>query len=220
MKNQKLSQTQNNYFQICSLFILLTFTIPIIPHLNTLAAPDPAPSSQKDAQTFQTLRSKEGFLFSQLDTTWFNSPTPKDKKSMHLLFRSPVVNQGFQPIMTVRVDNNIGEIANINQYVQQWMGDYPRLGYQVLGSRPFRHNNREVSYVIDIKNERSQKQIRQVVFFKRRQKAVILNCIDNIASFMMSLRECNKIIRSFAWTSDLPETPGDLEMQPPPTQAN
>ena len=36
-------------------------------------------------------------------------------------------------------------------------------------------------------------------FFKRRQKAVILTCIDNVTSFTSSLKECNKIIRSFAW---------------------
>lgn len=167
------------------------------------AAPEPLSTDPKSdtSQTFKTLRSEEGFLFSQFDTSWFNSPTPEDKKSIHLLFRSPVVTNGFQPIMTVRIDKNIGETKNIQEYVQQWMGDYSKLGYQVLGSQPFQHKN-EVSYVIDVRNAedtKSPKQIRQVVFFKRKQKAVILTCIDNISTFKNSLKECNKIIRSFAW---------------------
>ena len=198
MKNQSMFQIQT-HSNLLSL-VLLVSILMILP-LNVLAAPDPIQPPTKDDQTFQTLRSEEGFLFSELDTTWFHAPTPKSKRNLHLLFRSPIVNQGFQPIMTVRVDNNIGNTPNINQYVQQWMGDYSKLGYRVLGSKPFRHKNQEVSYVIDIKNERSQTQIRQVVFFKRREKAVILTCIDNIISFTNSLQECNKIIRSFAWAS-------------------
>ena len=161
----------------------------------------PEPPSTKKSETFKTLRSEEGFLFSQFDTSWFNSPKPEDKKSIHFLFRSPVVTNGFQPIMTVRVDKNIGETKNIQEYVQQWMDDYSKLGYQVLGSQPFQHKN-EVSYVIDVRsseNTESQRQIRQVVFFRRKQKAVILTCIDNVGTFKNSLIECNKIIRSFAW---------------------
>ncbi len=162
------------------------------------AAPDAPKPSDPESKAFQTLRSDEGFLFSQLDTSWFNSPAPEDKKNIHLLFRSPVVTNGFQPIMTVRVDKNVGKAKNIKEYVEQWMGDYAKLGYRILGSRPFQHKN-ERSYVIDVKNTETEKQVRQVVFFKRREKAVILTCIDNVNSFQSSLRECNNIIRSFAW---------------------
>ena len=193
------NQLQNHFKIYMYLFISL-----ILISKFTSAAPDTSTRSNapnlknKKSETFPTLRSDEGFLFSKLDTSWFNSPTPKDKKNMHLLFRSPVVTNGFQPIMTVRVDRNIGKARNIKGYVQQWMGDYAKLGYRVLGSRPFQHK-KETSYVIDVRNTKSKKQVRQVVFFKRRQKAVILTCIDNVTSFTSSLKECNKIIRSFAW---------------------
>ena len=66
--------------------------------------------------------------------------------------------------MTVRIDRGVGKARNIKGYVQQWMGDYAKLGYRVLGSRPFRHKN-ETSYVIDVRNTKSKKQVRQVVFF-------------------------------------------------------
>lgn len=167
-------------------------------------------SGELESNAFKTLRSNEGFLFSKLDTSWFTAPTPEDKKDIHLLFRSPNTNKGFQPIMTVRVDKNVGNTRNIKNYVEQWMGDYARLGYQVLGSRSFRHK-KEVSYVIDVRNQKSKKQIRQAVFFRRKQKAVILTCIDNTSTFRTSLKECNKIIRSFAW---MPQTP--LPNQTPP----
>ncbi len=191
MENKKQSQ---HYLKACTYL----FTSFILISAVASAAPDAPKPSDPESKTFQTLRSDEGFLFSQLDTSWFNSPTPEDKKNIHLLFRSPVVTNGFQPIMTVRVDKNVGTAKNIKEYVEQWMGDYAKLGYRVLGSRPFQHK-KEVSYVIDVKNTKTEKQVRQVVFFKRREKAVILTCIDNVSSFQNSLRECNNIIRSFAW---------------------
>ena len=200
MENKKQPQSYLKTFYIyckqTSIYLLILLIL--IPGV-ALTAPDLSPkSSDPVSKTFPTLRSDEGFLFSKLDTSWFNSPTPEDKQNIHLLFRSPVVTNGFQPIMTVRVDNNVGETKNIKRYVEQWMGDYAKLGYRVLGSRPFQHKN-EVSYVIDVRNTESEKQVRQVIFFKRRQKAVILTCIDNVSSFKNSLRECNNIIRSFAW---------------------
>ena len=191
MKNKKQLQ---NYLKVCT-YLLISFIL--IPKF-TSAAPDAPKTSASKPKTFPTLRSDEGFLFSKLDTSWFNSPTPEDKRNIHLLFRSPVVTNGFQPIMTVRIDKNLGKAKNIKEYIEQWMGDYAKLGYRVLGSRPFRHK-KERSYVIDIKNMETKKQVRQVVFFKRKQKAVILTCIDTISSFTSSLKECNKIIRSFAW---------------------
>ena len=193
MENKKQLQ---NYFKVCTYLFL---SLILIPKLVSAAPDIPKLSDNPKSQTFQTLRSEEGFLFSQLDTSWFNSPTPEDKKNIHLLFRSPVVTNGFQPIMTVRVDKSVGNAKNIKEYVEQWMGDYAKLGYRVLGSRPFRHKDERRSYVIDVRNTESEKQVRQVVFFKRREKAVILTCIDNVNSFQNSLKECNKIIRSFAW---------------------
>ena len=209
MKDTRIQNHSIFYDQWLGIF--LAFFLLALPNIKAFGeeASDsgvrPQKSSNKPSDPFKTLRSDEGFLFSQLDTSWFNSPTPEDKKDIHLLFRSPQVNKGFQPIMTVRVDRSIGNTKNIREYVQQWMGDYAKLGYQVLGSRPFRHKN-ETGYVIDVKNTKSNtkkpgKQIRQAVFFKRREKAVILTCIDNISSFRTTLKECNKIIRSFTWAS-------------------
>lgn len=204
--------------------LVLVLLLVVGPYLRAFAvqSTDTGVRPQKSdagGNTFQTLRSDEGFLFSQLDTSWFRSPTPEDKQDIHILFRAPTVNDGFQPIMTVRVDNRIGNTKSIDEYVQQWMGDYSKLGYEVLGSRPFRHKN-EVGYVIDVRNQSSNnnvknpkpsKQIRQAVFFRRREKAVILTCIDNASSFKNTLKECNKIIRAFTWASqNTKKTKSDL----------
>ena len=92
MANKKQLQ---NHLKICT-FLFISFIL--IPHLASTAPDAPKKSSitkpkTSKSETFQTLRSEEGFLFSKLDTSWFNSPTPEDKKNIHLLFRSPVVKK-------------------------------------------------------------------------------------------------------------------------------
>ena len=145
------------------------------------------------------ITTKEGFAFKALQTKWFRAPAPPGRDGIAVLFRSPETANGFQPLMTVRVDKNTSGSKDIKAYIKKWIGDYSKLGYEVLGSKAFKSNG-EVAYVIDTRNKETAKQVRQVVFF-RPEKAVILTCIDAIASFSNSLEECNNITRAFSWNT-------------------
>ncbi len=144
-----------------------------------------------------SIESPEGFLLKDLNTAWFQSPPPPSKKGIHMLFRAPKAVDGFQALLTIRVDKDVEKAKSIKQYVRQWMGDYKKLGYKVLGSKAFKQDGNP-AYVIDVQNKKTKKQVRQVVFFKP-EKAVVITCIDNEKSFTKSLPECNRVTKSFAW---------------------
>lgn len=139
----------------------------------------------------------ELFEFNNPKTSWWKAPVPANKQGVSMLFRAPVSSKksdGFRPIMTVRLGKTDKSVAN---YVASWMGDYAKLGYDVLGSRSFSHK-KNPGYVVDVRNPRTNKQARQVIFLKG-ENSVILTCVDRIKSFKSSLSECNKIVRSFNW---------------------
>jgi hypothetical protein len=144
-----------------------------------------------------TIESPEGFVLKNLATKWFQSPPPPGKTGIHMQFRSPDVVDNYQGLMTIRIDNETGSAKDVKSYVNKWLGDYKKLGYKVLGSKPFKQDG-ELGYVVDIKNEKTDKQVRQVVFF-RPKKAVVLTCIDKTKRFSNTLAECNQITKSFAF---------------------
>ncbi|MCB0392925.1 MAG: hypothetical protein KDD25_00105 [Bdellovibrionales bacterium] len=152
---------------------------------------------KSDAPPGITIESPEGFALRNLSTKWFQSPPPPEKVGIHMQFRSPDVKDGYQGLMTIRIDKETGNAKDVKQYVKKWLGDYQKLGYKVLGSKPFKQGS-ELAYVIDVKNEKSKKQVRQVVFFRPNQ-AVVLTCIDKQKQFSKTLNECNNITRSFAF---------------------
>ena len=78
------------------------------------------------------------------------------------------------------------------------MKEYPRYGFDVLGSGAFAQKNQR-GYVLDLLDRDQKKQLRQVVFLKNK-KAVILTCRDQQSSFKNTLKSCNEIIRNFNWT--------------------
>ena len=158
----------------------------------------PAMGAKRPNQAKRKISVKqELFEFKELETSWWRAPVPASKKGVALLFRAPLSKQkDFQPIMTVRVGKTK---QGINNYVASWMGDYSKLGYDILGSRAFKHNSQR-SYVVDVRNSSTKKQARQVIFLKN-NNTVILTCIDRVDTFKNSLSECNKIVKSFSWTT-------------------
>ena len=98
--------------------------------------------------------------------------------------------------LTVRVDDLDKEVP-LDRYIAKWMKEYPRYGFDVLGSKPF-VQNKQKGYVLDLVNRNQGKQLRQVVFLKQK-KAVILTCRDGVATFQKSLASCNQIIKTFTW---------------------
>ena len=98
--------------------------------------------------------------------------------------------------LTVRVDN-LEKETTLDHYIGKWMKEYPRYGFDVLGSKPFMQGKNK-GYVLDLVNRNQGKQLRQVVFLKQKN-AVILTCRDRLATFQTSLKACNQIIKTFTW---------------------
>ncbi len=98
--------------------------------------------------------------------------------------------------LTVRIDD-LDKDVSLDRYIAKWMKEYPRYGFDVLGSKPF-IQNKQKGYVLDLVNRNQGKQLRQVVFLKQK-KAVILTCRDGVATFQKSLASCNQIIKTFSW---------------------
>lgn len=107
-----------------------------------------------------------------------------------------VSTKGVPATLTVRVDH-LDRDTTLDRYIAKWMKEYPRYGFDVLGSKPFMQSKNK-GYVLDLVNRTQGKQLRQVVFLKQKD-AVILTCRDNVSTFQTSLRACNDIIKTFTW---------------------
>lgn len=164
------------------------------------AAPMPATSTSKlVAPQLGLFRSPLGFEINAGGSGWLHSESPRDSKFVQTVYRAPESTGGDKAArasLTVRVDKLEKPLA-MTKYVQRWQKEYPKYGFDVLGSKPFTQGKLN-GYVLDLLNRDSQKQIRQVVFMKK-TAAVILTCRDDAASFKDSLKGCNQIIRTFDW---------------------
>lgn len=94
----------------------------------------------------------------------------------------------------------------LETYAKRWMKDYTSYGFDFLGSRPFANpglgHQMMKGLVVDLLHKSSDKQLRQVIFLKKRQ-AVILTCVDQKSEFDKTLTDCNQMIRSFEWTNSI-----------------
>lgn len=175
---------------ICLLFFL---------SLESLAAPIPATSSSEVISPDKgQFISPEGFILSAGNSNWIQSEAPEGIHSVATVYKGPVTTRGVQAALTVRVDE-LQRNSSLKSYIKKWSRDYPRFGFDVLASKPVKVNN-QVGYLLDLVNNETKKQLRQVVFLKD-QKAVILTCRDHVDSFLINLNGCNEIIRSFRWSS-------------------
>lgn len=95
---------------------------------------------------------------------------------------------------------------SLEVYAKKWMKDYSSYGFDFLGSRPFVNqglgNKNAKGLVVDLAHKTSDKQLRQVIFLKKRQ-AVILTCVDQKQNFNQTLDDCNQMIRSFEWKDSI-----------------
>lgn len=175
----------------------LVFVFGFLFSLFAQAAPIPGTSSSvlvgADLGKFI---SEYGFTIHAGGTSWIQSQPPKDIASLTTLYRSPTLNQGVQASLTVRVDR-LKEDTSLNRYVKQWMKDYPRLGFEVLSSKPLKVNGQS-AHLLDVINKASAKQLRQIVFIKNRT-AVVLTCRDHRETFDETVKTCNEIIKNFHW---------------------
>jgi hypothetical protein len=160
---------------------------------TALAAPHPGASvlTPKSGQ----YRSPLGFEVNAAKSGWSIHTPPRDSKFVATVFRPSAASSA---ALTVRVDK-LDRDLSIDQYIQRWMKEYPRFGFDVLGSQPFQQASRK-GYVVDLINRESQRQLRQVIFLSnKRRSAVILTCRDKVDRFKDSMRNCNSIVRTFNW---------------------
>ena len=172
--------------------------------LGTFAVAAPFPGTATStlvAPQIGMFRSKAGFQLNAGESGWQQSEPPVDNKFIATLYKARLpAGAKIEPgSLTVRVDQlakNQKDIT-LDKYVARWLREYPRYGFDVLGSKPFTQN-KERGYVLDLINRDNGRQLRQVVFLKK-QRAVILTCRDLAASFKDSLKSCNQIIKTFQW---------------------
>lgn len=201
-----------------------SFVAAVLLVSTSFAAPIPGTASSKlVSPEIGLYRSPNGFTIAAGKSGWSLASPPKDSKHIaavyaprestsvaqqmkaDLLAKGDIVKGAAKPEMkeeskaalTVRVDN-LKKDTTLDKYVQRWMKEYPRYGFDVLGSGAF-SQAKQRGYVLDLVNRDQKKQLRQVVFLKDR-KAVILTCRDKQASFKDTLKSCNEIIRNFTWT--------------------
>ncbi len=162
-----------------------------------LAAPIPVTSSSFliSSQKGKFI-SEHGFSINAEDTDWQKSPLLEDNSSIVVHYRAPTTHRGVQAGLTVRVED-LNNPQTLKHYVKSWLKDYPRLGFQILASRPIKINQQK-AFLLDMINNQSHKQLRQVIFLKNK-KVAILTCRDHRDTFQMSINNCNSIISHFHW---------------------
>jgi hypothetical protein len=175
------------------------------------AAPIPGTATSKlVSPQIGLYHSPIGFQINAAHTGWAHVAPPAGNKFIATAYRAEpgsVASQmhadlhsqkpvGAPASLTVRVDE-LDKAVPIDRYVAKWMKEYPRYGFDVLGSKPFTQNKQK-GYVLDLVNRDQGKQLRQVVFMKQKQ-AVIITCRDRVATFQTSLKACNQIIKTFTW---------------------
>lgn len=177
--------------------IFTTFVFALIFNSQAFAAPIPGTSSSAlVAPKLGLYKSKFGFEILAKDTAWVQTKPPKKSRFIETVYRSPFMNNNVHASLTVRVDN-MKKKTSVKKYVKRWIKEYPKYGYDVLGSKAFKSKGKR-GYVIDLMNPKKKRQLRQVIYLKGKT-AVLMTCRDHATTFNNSLRECNKIIKNFKW---------------------
>ena len=179
------------FFFVLSISALLftTFTAQSAPHPGTS-------SSRLLAPRLGFFRSADGFRLHFGDSGWLQAAPPAGNQTILTVYRNPIVNS--KASLTVRVDH-IARGTSTDRYISRWVKEYPRFGFDVLGSQPFSQGALK-GHVIDLLNRDSKMQLRQVVFVNEQKKrAAILTCRDSTQDFSSTLKSCNSIVRTFEW---------------------
>ena len=176
------------------LFILLPFAL-----LTNHAFSAPIPGSTGTGIVAPKLgvhKSNFGFEILAEKTAWIKTTPPKKSRFIETVYRAPIERNNVRASLSVRVDNMRGK-TSLKKYVKRWVKEYPKYGYDVLGSKAFKNGNKK-GYVIDLVNTRKKRQLRQVIYLNKKL-AVLMTCRDHMNTFSSSLKECNNIVKKFRW---------------------
>ena len=155
--------------------------------------------SKLSAPQLGVFHSALGYEIDAASTGWTAGDPPEGHRYIQAVYRgpAPLDGRGAPAMLTVRADR-LERPVSLERYVRKWQKEYPKYGFDVIGSKTFVQNKTR-GYVLDLLNRDGRKQLRQVVFL-RKKDAIILTCRDQIATFKKALAGCNQIIRSFRWT--------------------
>lgn len=173
----------------------LLFISTLLSFSLSLAAPIPG-AGKKSSPRIGVYESPHGFQIATASSDWLQSKPPKNTRYIATMFRSPEVRNKMRATLTVRVDR-LTKPMEVSEYVKRWTKEYPKFGFDVKGSKKFSMNGQN-GYVVDLVNPSKKRQLRQVIFMKE-NRAVLMTCRDHIDSFNTSLKECNKMIKTFSW---------------------
>lgn len=142
--------------------------------------------------------SDSGFFLKLRNSYWNKVDTIDNKNNADAVFQ--LLNSS--ALMTVRIDKQKTS-KTFDEYVKAWIPQFPQFGLDILNNKYFSLNDGTRGYVVDLINSSTQKQTRQVIFY-RNNSAVILNCMDTKERFKTILQYCNYLIRTFSWSKELP----------------
>src|SRR5690606_2220919 len=138
---------------------------------------------------------------------------PADAQGIDALYYAPTSAGENRGLLTIRVDKEVAT-PDLKTYMEKWNQEYPRYGFNVLGTRAFELDGQN-GYVVDLVNRDRNRQMRQVIYYKDKV-AVILSCRDDVKTFSNTLRSCNTIMTSFSWAKPVKsDTP---KAEAPPTK--
>lgn len=183
-----------------NIFVAIALTL-LFNSNSVFAAPIPGTGgSAMMAPKLGVYRSPIGYEIKTADSGFKQVAPPSDNKYIETVFRHVAAekNKVGTGTLTVRIDK-LEKTTPLKNYVKRWQREYPKYGFDLLGSKSFTQNKTQ-GYVIDLLNKKTNRQLRQVIFMNDPKKsAVILTCRDNAKQFQTTLKGCNEIIRSFAW---------------------
>ncbi len=179
------------------LYLTIPFLFALLINTQAQAAPLPSASTQMVAPKLGVHKSNFGFEIAAENTPWIKTVPPKKSKFIETVYRSPIERNNVHASLSVRVDN-MRDTTSLKKYVRRWVKEYPKYGYDVLGSKGFKSGQKK-GYVIDLVNRKKKRQLRQVIYLENKT-AVLMTCRDHMETFSNALKECNNIVKKFSWT--------------------
>jgi len=134
-------------FYTVSMKALTLFFISLFAYNSSFSAPIPNQGSDTLAPELGIHTSKFGFEILAQNTQWIKTRPPKKSRFIETVYRSPAIKNKSRGTLTVRVDRMQND-SGLQTYVKRWVKEYPKYGYNVLGSKPFQSKGKK-GYIID-----------------------------------------------------------------------
>ena len=164
----------------------------VLLSLNSIAAPMPGGAPFIHDSLLSIFRSEYKFSVSANGTAWKLHKTPLNSAAL-ALFKPPGAPSAS---LSLRFEE-LSSQKTPKQYLNQWLQEYPRLGFKVLHKSKLTLKGNS-AFIIDLYSPFSKNQLRQIVFFKN-NKSVTFTCRHNRKQFPNTIKECHKIVRNFRW---------------------